>query len=77
MQPAQDRGVGRMLVDRHDVGEAARLQPRDQVLADQPGRAGDDDLAGRRHGVQIFSRRNTNHGTWRMIVMIGHQNQGV
>jgi hypothetical protein len=26
---------------------------------------------------QIFSRRNTNHGRWRMIIMIGHQNQGV
>ena len=54
---------------------AARLQPRDQVLPDEPGRAGERDLESARD--QIFSRRNTNHGRWRMIIMITHQNHGV
>ena len=75
MQLAQDRGVGLVLVERHDVGVAARLQARDQVLPHESGRAGQRDLDRRRH--QIFSRRNTNQGRWRMIIMIGHQNHGV
>lgn len=75
VQAAQDRGVGLVLVERDDVGIAARLQARDQVLPDQAGGAGDRDLDRRAH--QIFSRRNTNQGRWRMIIMISHQNHGV
>ena len=41
----QDPGVGPVLVERHDVGVAARLQPGDEVLADEAGRARDDDAA--------------------------------
>ena len=39
--------VGRMLVDADDVGEAALLQPRNEILPDQACRAGDDDAAAR------------------------------
>ena len=48
MQAAQQSRIGRMLVDRDDIAIAARLETRDQVLADQPGRPGDGDF--RRHG---------------------------
>ena len=44
MQPAQDRGVGAVLVERDDVAVPARLQSRDQVLPDEPGGAGERDL---------------------------------
>ena len=33
--------VRRVLVDADDVGEAARLEPRDEVLADEARGAGD------------------------------------
>ncbi len=49
MQPPQDRGVGGMLVDRHDVDEAPRLQPRDQILPDESGRTGERDFHGLGH----------------------------
>ena len=47
MQPAKDGRVGGMLVDADDVGEAARLEPRHEVLPDEAGRAGDDHATSR------------------------------
>ena len=40
MELAQDRDIGRMLVDADDA-MAARLQARHEILADEAGRAGD------------------------------------
>jgi hypothetical protein len=44
MQPAEDGGVGRMLVDGDNIGLTARLQPRDEILSHQPRRGRDHDL---------------------------------
>jgi hypothetical protein len=44
MQFLQDAQVVRVLVDRHDSRVAACLELDDQVLADESGRAGQDDL---------------------------------
>ena len=77
MQSSQDRGVGGVFVDRNNVSVMARLETRDQVLADETGRAGNGDAWRHPLPLQIFSRWKTKRGRCRMIIMIGHQNQGV
>ncbi len=44
MQLAQDLQVVRVLVDRHQLGVTLLFEFDDQVLSDQPGGSGDDDL---------------------------------
>ena len=83
MKLAQDGAVSLVLVDGDDLGIPSRLQPRDEVLADEARRTGDDDTAqGNCRAVlcvvraQSFVRKKIGRGTLRTIAMITDQNQG-
>jgi hypothetical protein len=85
MQLPKDRAVGRMLVDRHDVGEHSRLQPWNEVLADKASRPGHHYAPSFARGestsllafCQSFVRNKIGRGSKRMTAMIGHQKRGV
>lgn len=71
MQPAQHRQVRAMLVEHHDLPHAAALEPRHQVLSDEPGAAGQDHsqvhrdtLLKRKPGIQRIAHITPaqNHG---------------
>ena len=78
VQLAQDARVRGVLVDADDLVAAPRLQPQDEVLADEPGGAGDGDL----HGVPVVLgqsgvRWKSGRGKERTPSIMPRQNQGV
>ena len=85
MQVTKDGAVCRMLVDADDVGEASRLQPRNEVLADKAGSPGHHHAPSfaRGQGIALLAfhqslvRKKIGRGSRRMMVMIGHQKRGV
>ncbi len=76
VEPGEDAEVVFVLVDGDEIGISPVLRFDDEILPDEAGGTGNDDLCVLVDHVQSLILRNAASGMCLMTCMMPHQNQG-